>query len=258
MSSNGGISSDLGLLIVHYYKMGLMQHFRSNTYCDSSIRCSYISSTNATDWEYAAKEFVKRLPNKIVVYFGIMRSENNKVHHLRFHRETREEDDCNGDENEVDIMRSVGPFCCSGGCSTLMRGDISHLRIIQIINDGFVSLAGKEKWKITQMGTVRNGMLKKGNFNLELIRFEEDSMHYSSGGEENSLVKGEKGKSSVEGEQLTLYLLIDFSTIVNVLDLHQSRIQIQSLHVKDTNHFHRDSLRHSLPTDDAPSYTTHC
>ena len=41
-------------------------------------------------------------------------------------------------------------------------------------------------------------------------------------------------------------------------DLGQSGIQIHSLHVKDVIHYHRDSLRHSLPTDDAPSYTTHC
>ena len=53
-----------------------------------------------------------------------------------------------------------------------MRGDISNLLVIQIINDGYVSLAGKEKWKITQMGTVRNGVLKKGNFVSEMIRFE--------------------------------------------------------------------------------------
>ena len=30
-------------------------------------------------------------------------------------------------------------------------------------------------------------------------------MHYSSGGEENYLVEGEKGESSVEGDQLTIY-----------------------------------------------------
>ena len=35
-------------------------------------------------------------------------------------------------------------------------------------------------------------------------------MHYSSGEDETSLVEGEKGESLVEGEQLTLYLLIDF------------------------------------------------
>ena len=35
-------------------------------------------------------------------------------------------------------------------------------------------------------------------------------MHYSLGEEENSMVEREKDESSVEGEQLTLYLLIDF------------------------------------------------
>jgi len=33
----------------------------------------------------------------------------------------------------------------------------------------------------------------------------QDYMHYSSGEEETYLVEGEKGKSSVEGEQLTFY-----------------------------------------------------
>ena len=54
------------------------------------------------------------------------------------------------------------PWFVDSGCSTHLRGDISHLLIIQIINDEFVSLAGKEKGKITQMGTVSNGMLKMG------------------------------------------------------------------------------------------------
>ena len=51
-----------------------------------------------------------------------------------------------------------------------MRGDISHLLIIQIINDGFVSLAGKEKGKITN-GDRKKRCAEKGNFVLELIRF---------------------------------------------------------------------------------------
>ena len=44
-------------------------------------------------------------------------------------------------------------------------------------------------------------------------------MHYSSGGEENSLVEGEKCESSVKGEQLTLYLLIDFQVLVPTVKL---------------------------------------
>ena len=54
-----------------------------------------------------------------------------------------------------------------------MTGDISYLDDIQIINDGYVSFAGSEKGKITQLGTVTNGVLKKGNFVSEMIRFEE-------------------------------------------------------------------------------------
>ncbi|KAL4554303.1 hypothetical protein LXL04_039582 [Taraxacum kok-saghyz] len=78
----------------------------------------------------------------------------------------------------------------------------------------------RKKGKITQMGTVENGVLKK-----VLVPTTETTLP---------------------------------SMTVNVLDLYQSGIQIQSLHVKDVIHYHRDSLRHSVPTDDAPSYTTHC
>ena len=46
-----------------------------------------------------------------------------------------------------------------------MTGDIS-LDDIQIINDGYVSLSGKEKGKITQLGTVFYGVLKKSNFSF--------------------------------------------------------------------------------------------
>ena len=38
----------------------------------------------------------------------------------------------------------------------------------------------------------------------------QDYVHCRSGEEESYLVEGEKGELSVEGEQLTLYLLIDF------------------------------------------------
>ena len=41
-----------------------------------------------------------------------------------------------------------------------MTGDISQLHDIQIINGGYVSFAGGEKGKITQMGTASNGVLK--------------------------------------------------------------------------------------------------
>ena len=55
----------------------------------------------------------------------------------------------------------IRPWFVDSGCSMYMRGDISNLLVIQIINDRYVSLAGREKGKITQMGTVRNGVLKK-------------------------------------------------------------------------------------------------
>ena len=55
-----------------------------------------------------------------------------------------------------------------------MIGDIFQLLDIQNFYGGYVSFAGeKEKNGRSQMGTVRNGVLKKGNFVLELIRFEE-------------------------------------------------------------------------------------
>ena len=66
----------------------------------------------------------------------------------------------------------IRPWFVDSGCSTHMRGDISHLLIIQIINDGFVSLAGKEKGNITD-GDRKKRCAEKGNFNLKLIRFEE-------------------------------------------------------------------------------------
>ena len=51
-----------------------------------------------------------------------------------------------------------------------MRGDISNLLVILIINDRYVSLAGSEKGKITN-GDRKKRCIKNGNFNLELIRF---------------------------------------------------------------------------------------
>ena len=53
------------------------------------------------------------------------------------------------------------PWFVDSGCSRHTTGDISHLKEIQIINEGYVSFAGKEKGKITQMGTVTNGVLKR-------------------------------------------------------------------------------------------------
>ena len=51
-----------------------------------------------------------------------------------------------------------------------MRGDISNILVILIINDRYVSLAGSEKGKITN-GDRKKRCAEKGNFNLELIRF---------------------------------------------------------------------------------------
>ena len=59
------------------------------------------------------------------------------------------------------------PWFVDSGCSMHMTGDISQLLDIQNIYGGYVSFAGKgEKGKITQMGTVRNGVLKRDNFVL--------------------------------------------------------------------------------------------
>ena len=46
-----------------------------------------------------------------------------------------------------------------------MTGDLSQLCDIHCINGGYVSFAGGEKGKITQMGTVSNGALKFENVN---------------------------------------------------------------------------------------------
>ena len=71
------------------------------------------------------------------------------------------------EQQRRNIFRS---WFVDSGCSTHMKGDISHLLIIQIINDGCVSLVGKEKGKITN-GDRKKRFAEKGNFNLELIRF---------------------------------------------------------------------------------------
>ena len=65
------------------------------------------------------------------------------------------------------LRRSVSrPWYVDSGCSRHMTGDISQLSDIQIINGGYVSFAGGEKGKITQKGTVSNGMLKFDNVNF--------------------------------------------------------------------------------------------
>ena len=58
------------------------------------------------------------------------------------------------------------PWFVDSGCSTHMRGDISHLLIIQIINDGFVSLAGKEKKGKIANGDRKKRCAEKGNFKI--------------------------------------------------------------------------------------------
>ena len=47
-----------------------------------------------------------------------------------------------------------------------MTGDITQLNNIQTFNGGYVSFAGGEKGKITQKGTVSNGVLKFENVNF--------------------------------------------------------------------------------------------
>ena len=54
----------------------------------------------------------------------------------------------------------IRPWFVDSGCSWHMIGDISQLHDIQIIKGGYVFFAGQEKGKITQMGTVTNGVLK--------------------------------------------------------------------------------------------------
>ena len=51
------------------------------------------------------------------------------------------------------------------GYSRLMTGDISQLCDVRQFNGGYVSFAGKENGKITQKGTLRNGVLSFENVN---------------------------------------------------------------------------------------------
>ena len=59
----------------------------------------------------------------------------------------------------------VRPWYVDSGCSRHMTGDISQLNGIQTFNGGFVSFAGREGGKITQRGTVTNGVLSFENVN---------------------------------------------------------------------------------------------
>ncbi|XP_052622759.1 uncharacterized protein LOC111896584 [Lactuca sativa] len=60
----------------------------------------------------------------------------------------------------------VRPWYVDSGCSRHMTGDISQLSKIQSFNGGYVSLAGGDGGKITQRGTVTNGVLSFENVNF--------------------------------------------------------------------------------------------
>ena len=60
----------------------------------------------------------------------------------------------------------VRPWFFDSGCSRHMTGDISQLNNIQSFNQGYVSFAGGEGGKITQRGTVTNGVLSFENVNF--------------------------------------------------------------------------------------------
>ena len=57
------------------------------------------------------------------------------------------------------------PCYVDSGCSWHMTGDISQLNDIQTFNGGYVSFAGGEGEKITQRGTMSNGVLSFENVN---------------------------------------------------------------------------------------------
>ena len=59
----------------------------------------------------------------------------------------------------------VRPWYVDSGCSRHMTGDISQLSEIQSFNGGYVSIAGSAGGKITQHGTVTNGVLSFENVN---------------------------------------------------------------------------------------------
>ena len=60
----------------------------------------------------------------------------------------------------------IRPWYVDSGCSRHMTGDISQLTEIQNYNGGYVSFAGGENGKITQRGTVTNGILQFDNVNF--------------------------------------------------------------------------------------------
>ena len=53
-----------------------------------------------------------------------------------------------------------------------MTGDLSQLNDLQTFNGGYVSFAGGESGKITQMGTVSNGVLK-----FEMVNYVPELKH---------------------------------------------------------------------------------
>ena len=64
----------------------------------------------------------------------------------------------------------IRPGYVDSGCSRHMTGDLSQLHDLQSFDGGYVAFAGGEKGKITQQGTVTNGVLSfdKVNFVPEL------------------------------------------------------------------------------------------
>ena len=57
----------------------------------------------------------------------------------------------------------IRPWYVENGCSRHMTGDISQLYDIQNVNGAYVSFAGGEGGKITQKGTITNGVLSFEN-----------------------------------------------------------------------------------------------
>ncbi|XP_052622734.1 uncharacterized protein LOC128128014 [Lactuca sativa] len=60
----------------------------------------------------------------------------------------------------------VRPWYVDSGCSRHMTGAISQLSEIQSFNGGYVSFAGGDSGKITQRGTITNGVLSFENVNF--------------------------------------------------------------------------------------------
>ena len=64
------------------------------------------------------------------------------------------------------ILTGVTPWYVNSGCSRHMTRDISQIHNIQNINGSYVYFVGGEKGKITQMGTITNGVLNFENVNF--------------------------------------------------------------------------------------------